>query len=82
MAYYIYQGDPLMKREGPQIVTAFGVRFERGEPSKVEDDAICAKLDRNGHFKKVDGRRYQAEAAKRQAETEQAEQIDGDVHKD
>lgn len=66
MAYYSYEGDPLREGEGPQSVTAFGVRFQRGEPIKVDDPTISGKLDGNGHFKKVDGRR----------------KSNGDVHKD
>lgn len=56
MAYYRFLGDPLHGREGPPVVTVFGHRFEMGEPVKIEDSAVCKKLDGNGHFEKIDGR--------------------------
>ena len=57
MTHYVYQGDPLKDGDGPPVITAFGVRFERGQPVQVQDAAIGRKLDANGHFEKVDGRR-------------------------
>lgn len=69
MAHYIYDGDP-GGGANPGHVRAFGIRFELGRPVKVDNEAICAKLDANGHFQKVDGR--QAAKAMRQPEPETA----------
>lgn len=74
MAHYIYEGDP-GGGSNPDRVRAFGIRFEQGRPVKVDNEAICAKLDANGHFRKVDGQ--QATKALRKSGQGAAS---GDVH--
>jgi hypothetical protein len=47
---FIYIGDPGRNGDGPDPIHMLGVRFNKGEPVSVMDDAIIAKLQGNSHF--------------------------------
>ena len=39
--------------DGPEVLTAFGLSFPKGQPVEVTDAAIQAKLEGNSHFERV-----------------------------
>lgn len=49
MAMFKYIGDN-------ERTECFGVAFQKGKPSKVDDPRAIAKLENNSEFQKVDGR--------------------------
>lgn len=66
MPYYRFIGDPIARRDNPpgnyqandpKSIVLGGLKFKLdGDAVEVKDKTLCARLDGNRHFEKVDGR--------------------------
>lgn len=53
MTKFKFIGDPKTKEVMKDSVDAFGVTFNKGKASEVEDEKVIAKLRGNSHFSEV-----------------------------
>lgn len=64
MAMFKFIGDPANDGEGPDTIVVHGFIFGPDKPTEVTDGTVAARLLKNSHFERVDGRSKEAKKAK------------------
>ena len=72
MALFRYVGDPHEDGSDPDVITAYGYTFTKGEACRVTDKRAISKLSANSHFEEVKAK-DQAKAAASAEASESAE---------